>query len=311
MATATNHPAAQALAPVPSWLRGKPPATETEAAFLAGAALAVLDARVRTDAPFAGVWRRRLALTAAAASAKILRRAEDEAALRDAFFLRSGDADAGPAGRLLLAWRSLDRSAPLDRDAVSHAAGLLNVKVDEALSTALTEVQQIAAATDIAPLAAAEAVRKVMAQRPDAEILALWLADAVLATRLKWPLPLPLLAAALIHPSLRVDARRPHPSDQDFVRSCYAAYARAAAAACDLFGEIEHNSHRLRAVERSLRAKAAKTVIAKLHDEDAVPASARIAGLSDRGLRRLFERLAALGAVRELTGRPTFRLYGL
>jgi hypothetical protein len=27
-----------------------------------------------------------------------------------------------------------------------------------------------------------------VAQRPDAEILALWLADAVLAARLKWPL---------------------------------------------------------------------------------------------------------------------------
>ena len=45
--------------------------------------------------------------------------------------------------------------------------------------------------------------------------------------------------------------------------------------------------------------------------DDAIVASEQIAGMSDRGLRRLFDRLMELGAVRELSGRPTFRIYGL
>ena len=39
--------------------------------------------------------------------------------------------------------------------------------------------------------------------------------------------------------------------------------------------------------------------------------SKRIAGLEQQLNVRLFDRLGELGAVRELTGRPTFRLYGL
>ena len=48
-----------------------------------------------------------------------------------------------------------------------------------------------------------------------------------------------------------------------------------------------------------------------LLDEDAVSGALTTATLSRWGSRRLFERLVALEAARELTGRSTFRLYGL
>jgi Protein of unknown function (DUF1403)/DNA polymerase family A len=114
------------LPPVPGWARSEAPVTDADAdsgaAFQAGAALAMLDCRVRAGVPFAGAWRRRLALKAAAASARIARRGEDEAMLRDAFLLRHGGDDPGPAGRMLVAWRGLDRSAPVAGRAETHKA---------------------------------------------------------------------------------------------------------------------------------------------------------------------------------------------
>jgi len=239
---ARTRPAAETvlpmLPPLPGWARGDGPVTDAEAhsgaAFQAGAALALLDGRVRAGVPFAGAWRRRLALKAAVASVRITRRGEDEATLRDAFLLRHGGDDPGPAGRLLVAWRGLDRSAPLADDSVLHVAETLQIKVDDALRAAIADVQQLA--PHAAPFAAAQAARVVVAQRPDAEILSLWLADAVLAARLKWPLPLPLIAAALVQ--LRSGGHRPYPGNADWTRTCCVAYGHAGVAACDLFAEL-------------------------------------------------------------------------
>ena len=66
-----------------------------------------LDAVVRRQERWAGAWRQRLALAAAAVATRAGGRVEDEAALRDAVLLtRPGD-NVGPAGRMLLAWRRL------------------------------------------------------------------------------------------------------------------------------------------------------------------------------------------------------------
>ena len=87
--------------------------------------------------------------------------------------------------------------------------------------------------------------------------------------------------------------------------------AHAAARAHDVALDVDRRAGILIAVAPRLRAKQAPKIVAALLADDAVTASSRLAGMTDRSLRRLLERLVALGAARELTGRATSRLYGL
>jgi Protein of unknown function (DUF1403) len=143
-----------------------------------------------------------------------------------------------------------------------HVADTLQLKVDDGLRAAIADAQRLAASTQAAPFAASQAAR-IVAQQPGAGILALWLGDAVLAARLKWPRPLPLIAGAL--PSLRTGGHRP--GDADWMRSCCVAYGRAAVAACDLFAELARSSQKLIAVAPRLRARGAGAVIETLLNE--------------------------------------------
>ena len=74
---------------------------------------------------------------------------------------------------------------------------------------------------------------------------------------------------------------------------------------------MEISAQRLEAIEPKLRSKGAGEVLALLRGDDAVPGSWTSATVTRWASRRLFERLLAAGAVRELSGRPGFRLFGL
>ena len=125
--TAADPLAAQRFPPlvVPSWARASGRAGQGDPLFAAGAGLALLDAFLRRDPPYAGALRQRLAVHSAAAAAKILRLNADEGALRDLRFA-VGDA-LGPAANLLRLWRDLaGRPASLDPARIRDAAARLD-----------------------------------------------------------------------------------------------------------------------------------------------------------------------------------------
>ena len=67
----------------------------------------------------------------------------------------------------------------------------------------------------------------------------------------------------------------------------------------------------MRTVVPELRAKGAVRAVELFLTQDALAPAALAGIMSDRAARRLCDRLADLEAVRELTGRDSFRLYGV
>jgi hypothetical protein len=301
---------------VPAWARPRGLVLyDTDAAFAAGAALNSLDFLVRQDFPWTGVWRQRLALRNAAAAVNLTGRREDESALRDSHFLRGAGDDPGPAGHLLMAWRRLvGRTAGCDAEMVRPVAEQhFAVRWDDGLAEVVANAEDMVASSRPAPVLAAEIAAAVYRARPDAELLGFWLADMLLAQKFRWPVPVPLLmgqASSLIFKSGE-NRKRIRPGDGGWGRAVFQAYATAAAEACDLGMELAQRAATLAAVAPKLRAKGSGDVIKLLLSDDVVPGSWSSPKLSARGARRLFDRLGELGAVRELSGRSTFRLYGL
>ena len=305
---AANAAAPSEKAPVchilPSWLPRAAQGGDAPPAFAAGAVVFALDHIVGADPAWLEAWRARQTLRAAAASARSLRHREDEAALRDAHHLtRPGD-DPGPAGKLYRLWRAFSaRPARLAGPCLEALADALGARAPagafDGLTLASDHPDPLAAA-----LAAADAcVRGFGVGGGEAAVLAAMAADLVLAHRLGWPRPLPLFFAGA--------AGRRTPAAEG-----YARIVREALVCHGQAMDLEGRAARLIAAAAAVRVKGADRGVAALLADDVVAAAdlarpdAAALG-SDRAARRFLDRLVALGALREMTRRPTFRLYGL
>lgn len=332
-AALAGAPLTAPMAAVPAWLRRAVRDAQSltaqdleDIAISAGAIVGALDAIVRRQERSAGAWRQRLALAAAAVTAKQAGRVEDSLALRDAVLLArpsdivSGTTTIGPAGLLLLAWRRLAARPAEELLTEKNLAAVLDefgyAPDDEAVGDLANDLRRLGTGAGmVATLTGAIAIAE---RHGFGRAVGAWLADALLAQRLGWTNAVPLLGAeAALGTSARPrrsalgSVATSIETDPEHAKSLLAAQARAALRAIDLFTELERRVERLLGVAPKLRAKAADAVVDKLLSDDATVASEKIAGMSDRGLRRLFDRLVELGAVRELSGRPTFRIYGL
>lgn len=259
------------------------PKSLEDAAFSSGAALAALDLALDpagADIPLA-LLRDRLAIDAAAACVAFCGRPERAADLRDAVhLLRPGDLP-GPAGAVCVQWR---------RAVARKIAGKVGDGAGKGQGAPVVR--------------AAQALGAMLAGDPRAEVAALIHADTVLARAMGWDHPVPLIAAGLA----RRDLRR---TGDDLRLACHVAIAARAAGTLRLAADLARRAARLRAVAPALRAKGAGQAVAMFLARDALAPAALTPVMSDRAARRLCDRLVSLGAVREITGRDSFRLYGL
>jgi hypothetical protein len=277
---------------LPAWVTSSRYEALEDVAFLLGAALNHLHLVFGREELPQALLRDRLALRAAEACVGFSGRPERAAELRDAvYLLRPGDLP-GPAGAVLVAWRrAVER-----RLTVPHLHRALH-------DLPMDRIGGWVDAGQGAPVArAAMVLEAVLTEEPRAESAALIFADAALAQALGWEHLVPLLAAGL----KRADLRK---QGDDLRLACYRALISSAVEAVRQAADLARRAAHLKAVAPKLRAKGAGDAVEMFLTRDAVAPSAL--PLPDRAARRLCDRLVDLSAVRELTGRDTFRLYGV
>jgi len=301
------------LPQLPGWVTSCRAETIETVAFRSGAALTVLDQLV-SDASYCAppkLLANRLALTAATATSKLEGRMAREADIRDAWHLTPPGEARGPDGDLLAFWREgvrlrASRTGEIADIVGADFAGEVGAWLDVGLERARTH----------GPLSGCVAALRAVLEADDrAERVACLLSDIVLARALTWKVMLPVTTAWLTKTALRDLAA----AGQGGELAVQVRILESIEDTIRLARDLAHRAEALRAVAPKLRAKGSDAAVDLFLTEDAVaPASMlspRIRGTSipmtDRAARRFCDRLVELGVARELTGRPTFRLYGI
>jgi hypothetical protein len=159
-----------------------------------------------------------------------------------------------PAPKLLRLWRDLaGRTPSLDSGRIRDAAAALDLVLADAGALAESLREQSRAGDPVS--AAAKVAVAAFSAFPDApaaeaEIPALWASDLVIAIRLRWPRPIPLIATKILDPALRAPDRgkRPKPDEPAWETHAAGAIALAAASALDLAGDLSRRADTLLAV---------------------------------------------------------------
>ncbi|MDW3183318.1 DUF1403 family protein [Roseobacter sp.] len=283
------------LPQMPGWVIPARAELPEDVAFLSGAALATLHVVLGHEAVPQPLLRERLALRAAEACVALSGRPERADALRDeVHLLRPGD-QPGPAGAVYQQWRRAV-SRPISAQALHRATpGVTPENLSGWMRGRAT-----------GPVGGVAAVLEaVLNERPGEEQTALILADAVLARSLGWKFVLPLMALGLKSRDLRKHGA-------DLQMACHRAVVAATRETLPMAADLTRKVDRLIAVAPKLRTKRAGDAVVLFQCRDAIAPAISLAPLmSGRAARRLCDRLVHLGVVRELTGRDTFRLYGV
>ncbi|MEO4045199.1 DUF1403 family protein [Hoeflea sp. CAU 1731] len=301
------------LPQLPSWVTSARPETLETVAFRSGVALTVLDQLVsdpRHGVPLK-LFANRMALSAATATSKLEGRLAREADIRDAFHLTPPGEVRGPDGDLLAFWRDGGRLPP---NGSGEIADLVGADFADEVGAWLNAGQE--RALTHGPLAGCAAMLRSVLEADDrAERVACLLSDVVLARALNWKVILPVSARRLTKAALRDLSA----NGQGAELTIQARMLESIEETIRLARDLSRRADALHAIAPKLRAKGSGAAVDLFLTEDAVaPASMlspRIRGTSipmtDRAARRFCDRLVELGVARELTGRSTFRLYGI
>ncbi len=310
----------QRLPSFPKWITPSSGKTPENTAFLAGAAFAMLDFiwRQGDEAIPKNLIANTLALKAAVATSRIEGRLALKQEIRDAYHLtppgEDGTCHWGPDGEVLDFWHQGVRLRLSSKDWQDKASALSGPRLKDVLGDVIAK--GLERAQQSGPMAATVLIiRDVLNIDERAERVACLLSDVILAKSFGWDHLLPLTALHLTKASLRELKSRTVEQEA----SIHASITKGAQTAFRLANSLTLRADALRAVAPKLRARGSAEAVALFLTEEAVAPSGMLSPyirgtrtpMTGRAARRLCDRLVELGVVKELTGRATFRLYGV